>query len=117
MHEIRMECLIAMQRYSECMGVIEKEVSEDESNPDLFIVRAQMNLLFGQVRLYSIERCYMIIMLDLQTSSGYNDVCRALALNPDHVEALEMKEDLERKAKQCKDQVSINASIQASITD
>lgn len=39
-----------MQRYSECMGVIEKEVAADDSNPDLFVVRAQMNLLFGQVR-------------------------------------------------------------------
>ncbi len=44
-----MECLIAMQKYSECMDVIEKEVKKDESNPDLFVVRAQLNLLFGQV--------------------------------------------------------------------
>ena len=45
-----MECLIAMQKYSECMGVIQQEVAEDDSNPDLFIVRAQMHLLFGKVR-------------------------------------------------------------------
>ena len=45
-----MECLIAMQRYSECMDIIEKEVAEDDSNPSLYVVRAQMNVLFGQVR-------------------------------------------------------------------
>ncbi len=48
-----MECLIAMQKYSECMDVIEKEVNKDDSNPDLYVVRAQLNMLFGQVHLDS----------------------------------------------------------------
>lgn len=46
----RMECLIAMQKYSDCMGVIEREVSEDQDNPDLYVIRAQLNVLFGQVK-------------------------------------------------------------------
>lgn len=45
----RLECLIAIKRYSECMGIIQDEVSEDDSNPDLYVVRAQLNVLFGQV--------------------------------------------------------------------
>ena len=38
-----------MQRYSECMTVIQKELAEDDTNPDLFIVRAQLFILFGKV--------------------------------------------------------------------
>ena len=47
----RMECLIAVHRYSECMGVVEKESREDQDNPNLHVVRAQLHILFGQVRL------------------------------------------------------------------
>lgn len=39
-----------MRRYSECMGLIENEVGEDSENPNLLVVRAQMHILFGQVR-------------------------------------------------------------------
>ena len=33
------------------------------------------------------------------------DVCKALEINDSHPEALEMKQDLERKAVECKNQV------------
>lgn len=93
-----------MHKYSECMEVIQREVVEDDSNPDLFVVRAQLNLLFGQVRTAPLKGGENY-HFSPQTSDGYGDVCKALALKPGHAEALEMKEDLEKKARQCKDQV------------
>ena len=41
-----------------------------------------------------------------QVTKGYWDVCKALEKEEDHPEALEMKEDLEKKASLCKDRVS-----------
>lgn len=39
---------------------------------------------------------------------GYEDVCSALRLDPDHPEALEMMDDLQKKALECKNEVKIN---------
>lgn len=40
----------------------------------------------------------------MQTTKSYYDVSKALEIQPDHSEALEMKQDLERKAQECKNQ-------------
>ena len=45
----RMECLIALQRYTECLEMIEAEVKKNTMNADFFVIRAQLNSLFGEV--------------------------------------------------------------------
>ena len=44
-----MQCLIALKRYTECREMIEKEISTDTVNPDLFVIRAQLNIVTGEV--------------------------------------------------------------------
>ena len=46
---LRMECLLSLQRYDECLAMINHELLTDESNPTLYILRAQINILFGNV--------------------------------------------------------------------
>ena len=38
-----------MQRYSDCMSVIEDEIKEGDASSELLVIRAQMNTLFGKV--------------------------------------------------------------------
>jgi len=45
----RMACLLSLQRYEECLAMIKQELLSDNSNPDLYVLRAQINLLFGNV--------------------------------------------------------------------
>ena len=40
---------MALERYNECLDVVEKELQEDDSNSDLYVIRAELNLLFGNV--------------------------------------------------------------------
>ena len=44
-----MECLLSLQRYDECLAMINRELVTDESNPTLYVLRAQINILFGNV--------------------------------------------------------------------
>ena len=46
---LRMECLLSLQRYDECLAMINHELVTDESNPTLYVLRAQINILFGNV--------------------------------------------------------------------
>ena len=45
----RISCLLNLQRYNECLVLIMKELEEDASSPDLYVLRAHLNLMFGDV--------------------------------------------------------------------
>ena len=45
----RIACLLSLQRYTECLDMINEELESDDANPDLYVFRAQLNLLFGNV--------------------------------------------------------------------
>ena len=47
----RIACLLSLQRYNECLDMINEELESDNSNPDLYVFRAQLNGLFGNVSL------------------------------------------------------------------
>ncbi len=45
----RIECLLRIQRYGECLERLEEELATDDTNPQLYLLRAQLKLLFGNV--------------------------------------------------------------------
>lgn len=49
----RIACLLSLQRYNKCLDMINEELESDNGNPDLYVFRAQLNLLFGNVTLHS----------------------------------------------------------------
>ena len=91
--------------------MINEELELDDANPDLYIFRAKLNLLFGNVRpLWSLASSYFqlsLLFFYLQNTQCYYDLCSALDISADHAEALRMKAELEEKAVDCKNQVYI----------
>ena len=49
----RVECLIALKRYTESFSLVEKELDGCD-NADMLVIRAQLNLLFGKVYMYTL---------------------------------------------------------------
>ena len=47
---LRVECLVALKRYTDCLQVIEVEIENNPSSVDLLVTRAQLHILFGDVR-------------------------------------------------------------------
>nr|DBA21641.1 TPA: hypothetical protein GDO54_018250 [Pyxicephalus adspersus] len=91
-------CLAALGRYPECLRLINKQLEEDQSSPDLYIVRA---------RLYDHLNKPMFTYQDTQT---------ALLLDPQHQEALKMKDKLAAKAEDAKDK-AVNCAVQGQLQD
>ncbi len=46
---LRISCLLSLDRYEECVEMIKQELETDHSNPELYILRAKLKLLFGDV--------------------------------------------------------------------
>ena len=132
---LRMECLLSLQRYDECLAMINHELITDESNPTLYVLRAQINILFGNVRhsstlhlsslppLLSLPSLLSLPTLLFhfsftapcvpppptlpQSTLGYHDVCSALQIDPLHQDATKMKKQLQKDALAYKNQVRI----------
>lgn len=60
----RIECLLELQRYGESLKGVEAELATDETNPQLYLLHAQLNKLFGNVGL-----SYPIILVRLFSPS------------------------------------------------
>lgn len=45
----RIGCLLSLQRYDECLEMVRVELEADDTDPHLYALRAQLNLLFGNV--------------------------------------------------------------------
>ncbi|KAH9499692.1 Tetratricopeptide repeat protein 16 [Bulinus truncatus] len=73
-------CLAALQRYNECMILVNKRLTMDQNNPDLYILRARLHEIFRNP-----TQCFY-------------DVRDALSLNPDHSEGKVMMETLMKVA-------------------
>ena len=48
----KIDCLLSLQRYRESMEAIERELVADDTNPQLYFLRAKLHMLFGNVSLY-----------------------------------------------------------------
>ncbi|XP_077162263.1 tetratricopeptide repeat protein 16 isoform X2 [Paroedura picta] len=79
-------CLAALKRYNECLQMVNEEVVRDQTNADLFVLRARLYKYFGK-----------------PTPCFYN-VREALAIDPGHTEAQLLLEKLRKKAQKNKDQ-------------
>lgn len=79
-HIRSISCLAALQRHGECLALVNKRLEVDHDNPDLYVMRARLHEMFRN------------------TTLCYYDVKDALALQPEHPEALEMISLLEKKA-------------------
>ena len=55
----RISCLLALERFSECVEMIKQELECDDSNPELYVLRARLKLLFGDV---SAPRCVCLFV-------------------------------------------------------
>ncbi|KAJ8039246.1 Tetratricopeptide repeat protein 16 [Holothuria leucospilota] len=84
-HTRSIACLAALERHGECLALVNKRLELEHSNPDLYIMRARLHLLFRN------------------TSLSYYDLKDALALDPDQQEAQRLLKGLEKKAKENRD--------------
>ncbi|KAM9324328.1 uncharacterized protein PAF06_000355 [Gastrophryne carolinensis] len=91
-------CLAALGRYEECIRLMNKRLEEEQDNPDLYIVRARLYDHLNQVT------------LTLQ------DVQKALSLDPQHQEALKIRDKLKEKAADAKDK-AVNYAVQAKLQE
>ncbi|XP_068104675.1 tetratricopeptide repeat protein 16 isoform X3 [Hyperolius riggenbachi] len=91
-------CLAALGRYAECIRLINKQLEEERCNPDLYIVRARVSDHLNKAAL----TC--------------QDVERALTLDPQHQEAINMKNKLVAKAEDIKDK-AVNYAVQGQLQD
>ncbi|CAH1785513.1 unnamed protein product [Owenia fusiformis] len=80
-HTRSIACLAALERHGECLALVNKRLEAEQDNPDLFIMRARLHELFRNRTL-----CYY-------------DVKDALALNPQHPEAINLMKMLDERAK------------------
>ena len=46
----RIACLLALEMFDECLVMIQRELESDDSNAQLYVLRARLNTLFGHVR-------------------------------------------------------------------
>lgn len=91
-------CLAALGRYAECLHLLNKQLEEAQGNPDLYIVRAR---LYDQLH---------------KAAFCYQDVHTALTLDPQHHEALGLREKMMEKAEEAKDK-AVNLAVQGQLQD
>ncbi|XP_046370324.2 tetratricopeptide repeat protein 16-like isoform X1 [Haliotis rufescens] len=79
-HIRSISCLAALQRHGECLALVNKRLEMDNTNADLYIMRARLHEMFRN------------------TTLCYYDVKDALALDTEHPEAQMMMAALEHRA-------------------
>ncbi|XP_026568304.1 tetratricopeptide repeat protein 16 isoform X2 [Pseudonaja textilis] len=78
-------CLAAMNRFNDCLQMVNAEVELDKSNADLFVLRARLFEYFGKA------------------SCCFCNLQEALALDPDHTEAQVLLRKMTKEAERSKD--------------
>ncbi|XP_013419989.1 tetratricopeptide repeat protein 16 [Lingula anatina] len=99
-HTRSIACLAALNRHGECLALVNKRLEMENDNPDYYVMRARLHDMFRNYTL-----CYY-------------DIKDALALSPDHPEALKLKKKLEDKAEDCKHhavQLTINGKLRDAL--
>ncbi|XP_035197630.1 tetratricopeptide repeat protein 16 isoform X2 [Oxyura jamaicensis] len=77
-------CLSALNKFPECLRMLNRDLAEDARNPDLYVLRASFYERFGQLSL-----CHQ-------------DVQRALELEPQHGAAQALRQRLQRRGLEAK---------------
>nr|XP_025969562.1 tetratricopeptide repeat protein 16 [Dromaius novaehollandiae] len=77
-------CLAALNKFPECLQTVNRDLEEDGSNPDLYVLRASFYARFGQLAL-----CHQ-------------DIQRALELEPRHGAAQALKQRLLKRSQEAK---------------
>ena len=85
-------CLAALGRHGGCLDLVNKRIQLNEDNPDLYVMRAKLQRMFGN------------------TTHAFCDITSSLKLDPSHHEARQMMTDFEEKAEELKD-----AAVQQSL--
>ncbi|XP_056395808.1 tetratricopeptide repeat protein 16 isoform X2 [Hyla sarda] len=91
-------CLAALGRYAECIHLLNKLLEEEQGNPDIYVVRAN---LYDQLN---------------KPTLCYQDVHAALSLDPQHHEALDLRQKMTAKAEEAKDK-AVNLAVQGQLQD
>ncbi|XP_077706869.1 tetratricopeptide repeat protein 16 isoform X5 [Canis aureus] len=100
-----MACLLALERYQDCLSLVTKEVMLGMTNADVFILRA---------RLYN----FLQKPLPLQPSLCYRDLHSALLLDPKHSQAkvlLQMMVDQAQQARQDAGILAVQGKLQHAL--
>uniref|UniRef100_A0A1I8J5W5 TPR_REGION domain-containing protein n=1 Tax=Macrostomum lignano TaxID=282301 RepID=A0A1I8J5W5_9PLAT len=74
-------CLTALGRHSECLALVNKRLETNNSNPDLYVMRARLHFIFKSYTL------------------AYYDAKDALAISPGHSGAAQMRDYLFESAR------------------
>ncbi|KAG9477849.1 hypothetical protein GDO78_013043, partial [Eleutherodactylus coqui] len=91
-------CLAALGRYAECIRLLNKQLEEEQGNPETYVVRAR---LYDQLN---------------KATLCYQDVLAALSLDPRHHEALGLRDKMMAKAEDAKDK-AVNLAVQGELQD
>ncbi|XP_069604476.1 tetratricopeptide repeat protein 16 [Ranitomeya imitator] len=96
MHSI--SCLAALGRYAECIHLLNKQLEEDGGDPDMYAARAR---LYDQLN---------------KATLCYQDVHTALSMDPQHREALSLRDKMMAKAEEAKDK-AVNLAVQGQLQE
>ncbi|XP_073495978.1 tetratricopeptide repeat protein 16 [Phyllobates terribilis] len=96
MHSI--SCLAALGRYAECIHLLNKQLEEERGDPDMYATRAR---LYDQLN---------------KATLCYQDVHTALSLDPQHREALGLRDKMMAKAEDAKDK-AVNLAVQGQLQE
>uniref|UniRef100_A0A670KL61 Uncharacterized protein n=1 Tax=Podarcis muralis TaxID=64176 RepID=A0A670KL61_PODMU len=93
-------CLAALKKYNDCLQMVNEEVAQERTNPDLFVLRARLYQCFGKV------------------TFCFHNLQDALELDPEHSEALLMLERLRKEAQKFKEQAvskAVKGNLKAAL--
>ncbi|KAK9392471.1 tetratricopeptide repeat protein 16-like [Crotalus adamanteus] len=89
-------CLAAMNRFNDCLQMVNEEVELEKNNADLFILRARLFEYFGKA------------------SCCFCNIQEALALDPGHVEAQLLLKKMTKEAERSKD-LAVSLAIKGNL--
>ncbi|XP_044162638.1 tetratricopeptide repeat protein 16 [Bufo gargarizans] len=97
-HMRSISCLAALGRYAECLQLLNKQLEEEQGNPDIYVLRAR---LYDQLN---------------KATFCYQDIHSALSLDPQHQEALGLRDKMIATAEEAKDK-AVNLAVQGQLQD
>ncbi|XP_069842355.1 tetratricopeptide repeat protein 16 isoform X2 [Dendropsophus ebraccatus] len=97
-HMCSISCLAGLGRHTECIHLLNKQLEEERGNLDIYVARAR---LYDQLS---------------KATMCYQDVYAALSLDPQHHEALSLRQKMTAKAEEAKDK-AVNLAVQGQLQD
>ncbi|XP_015744614.2 tetratricopeptide repeat protein 16 [Python bivittatus] len=99
-HMRSIACLAAMNRFNDCLQMVNEEVEREKKNADLFVLRARLYEYFGKA------------------SPCFCNIQEALRLDPEHVEAQLLLAKLTQEAERSKDcavTLAVGSNLKAAL--